>query len=923
MAANSEPAQNKGEVLSHIVSVGSRTDIDAHQVDLTALASNEVALEDVASGLSSDQKYYVLKRLHFEGLETLDELPVAATFMLEKVSLMLIEESLEVLKKYLKEHDDDVNIPTEEYDFIEKLYNMAPDELARAKFTEKDSLLAVNEKGIAQQTIEKGSSSDLITSTSDEEAGHYEIFDWDLQIRTEAVMIAYHSPYPEVRSVTNPYDDTQLPAETIRVYILGIIWTAVGTFINQFFAERQPGISLGAPVVQLLLYPSGELLARILPKRKIKLWRWSIDLNPGPWNYKEQMLSTIFYSISAGTPYVSYNIHVQRLPHYYNNQWAGWGYQILLILATNFMGFGFAGILRKFAVYPVRAMWPTILPTLALNRALLQPEKKANINGWTISRYSFFFIAFSGSFLYFWFPNYLFEALSYFNWISWIAPDNFHLNIVTGFVGGLGLNPIPTFDWNIINWNLALTVPFYSQVNQYIGTLIGFICIIGVYYSNYLWSAYLPINTSTLYNNKGQRYDVNEVVNERSLFDAAKYEVVGPPFYSAANLIVYGSFIALYPFAIIYEVALNYKPMWLALKNLGSSFRNFRRSTFEGFDDPHTVMMRNYKEVADWVFLVVLVIAIVFAIICVKVYPAETPVWGIFFALGINFVFLIPLTAILSTTGWTFGLNVLVQIITGYAIPGNGLALNFIKALGYNINGQAQNYITDQKMAHYVKIPPRSLFRCQMLSLFLSSFIALAVMNFMIDNVDNYCTPQSNQKFFCPSSNVFFSASVLWGVIGPRKVFGGLYPILQWCFLLGALLPIPCILFKKYGPKKIAKYFQPTLIIGGMLIYAPYNLSYYTAGLYASFAFMFVIRKRYEAWWEKYNYVLSGALDAGVAFSSIIIFFSVQYNEKPLSWWGNNVSFQGFEGGYGRQRLMNVTEEAPEGYFGPRIGHFP
>lgn len=922
MSTQPQPEQEKvAPVLSNIVSAGSHGEIAAHEVDVDQ--AQDAAIEDVASSLSAEQKFYILKRLHFEGLETLEKLPIAATFMLEKIASMLVEEALEVLKLYLKEHDEDVNIPTDEYDFIEKLYNLAPDYLANPDFVAKDSTLDLDEKKVNVTTKEKESTSDCETTSTDEEANVFEIHDWNLQIRTEAVMIAYHSPYPEVRSVTNPYDEFHLPVETFRVYFLGIIWTALGAFVNQFFAERQPGISLRASVVQLLLYPSGMLMARVLPHKTLRFWKWSINLNPGPWNYKEQMLATIFFSVSAGTPYVSFNIHVQRLSHYYNNQWADWGYQILLILATNFMGFGFAGIIRKFAVYPVRAMWPTILPTLALNRALLMPEKKSNINGWTLSRYKFFFIFFLASFFYFWFPNYLFEALSYFNWLSWIAPENFTLNLVTGFISGLGMNPLPTFDWNIINWNLALTIPFYSQINQYIGTLLGFFIIIAMYYTNFHWTAYLPINTSTLYNNKGFRYEVEDVVNERSLFVKEKYEEIGPPFYSAANLLVYGAFISLYPFAFIYEVTLNYKPMWHALKHLGGSFKNFRKSTFEGFSDPHTIMMKKYGEVADWVFLLVLVVSIVLAIICVQVYPAETPVWGIFFALGINFVFLIPLTAIYSTTGFQFGLNVLVQIIVGYAIPGNGLALNFIKALGFNINGQAQNYITDQKMGHYVKIPPRALFRCQMLSVFISSFISLAVMNFMIDNVENYCTPESRQKFLCPQSNVFFSASVLWGVIGPRRVFGGLYPILQWCFLLGALLAIPCILFKKYAPKKLTKYFQPSLIIGGMLIYAPYNLSYYTSGVYASIAFMLIIRKRYQAWWEKYNYVLSGALDAGVAFSSIIIFFAVQYDEKDINWWGNTVSYQGIEGGAGQQTLYNATEHAPEGYFGPRVGSFP
>jgi hypothetical protein len=50
-------------------------------------------------------------------------------------------------------------------------------------------------------------------------------------------------------------------------------------------------------------------------------------------------------------------------------------------------GPGFAGYLRRFSVYPVKALWPTILPTIAMNRALTQAEPKENINGWTVSRY--------------------------------------------------------------------------------------------------------------------------------------------------------------------------------------------------------------------------------------------------------------------------------------------------------------------------------------------------------------------------------------------------------------------------------------------------------------------------------------------------------------------------------------------------------
>ena len=903
--------------LTSILSTGNRLDVADHEIDLQAVASHAISIGEIGSSLSAAQKYFILKRINLEGLLSLDDLPTVATFMIEKIENLSEAESVEILKEAIVEHDADVNIPSNDYELFQKLVEMAPQLMEENGVKDKLKIHLGKEEG-TEKVHQIGSD-----SSSNLESAEFldSVVDWSLQVRLEAALIAYWSPYPEVRSISDPFDDPTIPVETIRVYILGLIWVAIGTFINQFFAMRQPKITLGASVVQLFLYPSGKALEYILPKWKFKVWKYEIDLNPGPWNHKEQMLATIFYSVAGGTSYVSYNIHVQKMSIYYDNKWATFGYQVLLILATNFMGFGFAGIMRKFAIYPIKSIWPTILPTLALNKALMQPERKENINGWTVSKYNFLFITFGCSFLYFWVPNYLFGALSTFNWMTWIAPTNFKLAAITGSVSGLGLNPIPTFDWNIISYNNPLEIPFYSTIMQYFGSLIAFLCIIGIYFTNNLWTGYLPINSASLFTNEGEIYSVRSIIDSKSLFQQDKYEEIGPPYYSAANLVTYGAFFALYPFAIVYEFGTNWKSMLGSLKSLGKSLKNFRKSTYEGYNDPHTKMMSRYSEVPDWVFLVVLVISIVFAILCVKIYPAETPVWGIFFTIGINFIFLIPLVSIYSVTGYSFGLNVLVELIVGYAIPGNGLALNFLKALGYNIDGQAENYITDQKMGHYVKLPPRAMFRCQMLSVFVLSFITLAVINFEITSIKDYCLPSNRQKFTCPDAKVFYNASILWGVIGPKKVFSGLYPVLQYCFLIGFLLAVVCIPIKLYAPRKYTKYFQPTLVIGGMLVFAPYNLSYFTAGVYVSIASMWYLRTYFTTFWQKYNYIFSGAMSAGIAFSGIIMFFAVQYHDKSINWWGNNVMYAGVDGMGTGSRLNASLAEG--GYFGLRKGHFP
>ncbi|KAK9489570.1 hypothetical protein V1508DRAFT_361737, partial [Lipomyces doorenjongii] len=75
----------------------------------------------------------------------------------------------------------------------------------------------------------------------------------------------------------------------------------------------------------------------------------------------------------------------------------------------------------------------------------------------------------------------------------------------------------------------------------------------------------------------------------------------------------------------------------------------------------------------------------------------------------------------------------------------------------------------------------------------------------------------------------------------------------------------------------------PVVILSGITRYgATYNLSYFTPGMYFSFIFMFLIRRRYIMWWTKYNYILSSGLTAGMAFSGILIFFAFQYTGHSL-----------------------------------------
>jgi len=88
------------------------------------------------------------------------------------------------------------------------------------------------------------------------------------------------------------------------------------------------------------------------------------------------------------------------IPRFFNMQWArNVGYQLLIGLSTNFVGYGLAGLTRRFLVYPVHAIWYTNLATIALNRAFHSGRNEV-ADGWSVSRLRFFLYTFIGMFVY-------------------------------------------------------------------------------------------------------------------------------------------------------------------------------------------------------------------------------------------------------------------------------------------------------------------------------------------------------------------------------------------------------------------------------------------------------------------------------------------------------------------------------------------
>lgn len=93
------------------------------------------------------------------------------------------------------------------------------------------------------------------------------------------------------------------------------------------------------------------------------------------------------------------------------------------------------------------------------------------------------------------------------------------------------------------------------------------------------------------------------------------------------------------------------------------------------------------------------------------------------------------------------------------------------------------------------------------------------------------------------------------------------------------------------------------VIFNGTGYIPPASAVNYVPWTIVGFIFQYVIRRRHFSWWTKYNYVLSAALDSGVAISVVLIFFILQYPMNGAiglntiqKWWGNTVPFNNADG---------------------------
>lgn len=724
------------------------------------------------------------------------------------------------------------------------------------------------------------------------------------------------SAYVEVRAVVDTTDDPSLPVGTIRVWLIGTIFVIVGTAMHQFFSIRMPSISLSTYIVQLLSMPMGVAMARYLPARR---WggtgRFSFTLNPGPFNHKEHLLVAMMANVAFGShhngAYIVSIIQVLKLERFYGEKVLANSipWQILTLLSTQMMGYGCAGLARRFLVYPTAMIWPKTLPTLALTRALCRDADKQGVEGrdggqdgrgnasrWTMSPYRFFCICFGAMFVWFFVPNYLFEALALFNWPTWISPGNVTLALIAGSTCGLGISPLPTMDWTVATFlGDPIVTPLFTLINFASGmALAGFIATPLLYFSNVWNGGYLPINSNKIYDNTGSFYKLDRILNDDMTMNEEAYRAYSVPWMATTQVLNLISYLLMYVAVPVHMV------LWFR-RDIAAGLRSCwgRQTRSQQFRDVHNRLMSAYPECPHWWYLVVLAASFAVACVAVTVWPTGMPVWGIVVAVLLTIMLQIPIGMLAAITNFEVPISLFSMLIGGYALEGKAVENMIFKMYSYMATSQALSFTSDLKLAHYSKIPPRWAFAVQVYASLIGACVAWAVNHWSLRNIEGVCVEGQRDRFTCPSTHSFFLASMLWGVIGPRRLLGpgSPYHVLLYFLPLGLLLPIGAYLAAKRWPTSWWRNVNAPILLAGPLGWAPYNWSYMQGTVVLAVFFNHYIKRRHAGWWERYAYVLTSSFTAATGVAALVLFFGLQKWDIRIKWWGNQIAGQGVDQG--------------------------
>ncbi|KAJ3097388.1 hypothetical protein HDU97_004897 [Phlyctochytrium planicorne] len=733
--------------------------------------------------------------------------------------------------------------------------------------------------------------------------------------------------YELVDAVVPRSDNPNLPVLTFRVILLGGFFCVVLACANTLFTFRTNYFYASPFIGVLISYPLGKFLAAVLPRGL---------LNPGPFNHKEHALIFVACSSGANTAYALYNIIGQKYQLYQTSLTDLSA--VLFAINTQIFGYGLAGLCRRYLVRPAAMLWPSNLSVVAMLNSLHTSQTSAyrldlespplhntplpNRHGQTgMSRYRFFWWVTLGAMVWQFVPGYVapvFTAVSVLCLVGGKTRDPQLFRMLGSANQGLGMGSF-SFDWNVITVMSPITTPLWALCNQIVGLWIFVWIVTPLLWTHNFFGIDQKLGADPLQGPNGtSRFPLGQALNTPSLFNLNGTSIPARSFITLPSLTLNETHYNLHaPIYITTYFAMDYACSFavftaaivhVSLWHGSDIWKRFRNALQTDRNDVHAKLMDAYAEVPDWWYTSLLVVNTIAAMFVTQYGGFDLPWWGVLLGLGLAMVSVLPIGVIQAVSGQAIGLNVMSEFMIGLILPGRMAAVMAFKTLSYMSMYQGLALVSDLKLGHYMKIPPRSMFGVQLVTTVVSSILNVFVAKIIYESFGKTCplptatldptsttfnltTTQTSTAdclwkiqtepplgWSSTNYNVFLNAGAIWGAIGPARFFGPSSPYFTTLigFPIGLVLPLIPWALHKLNPTGIWKYINIPLLVAFPGLGAGSTRSEMITPLLVGIIINHVIKKRHHTWWTRYAYVLSAALDSGLSIALTLIFLVFQ-----------------------------------------------
>ncbi|KAH7231979.1 OPT oligopeptide transporter protein-domain-containing protein [Fusarium solani] len=661
-----------------------------------------------------------------------------------------------------------------------------------------------------------------------------------------------------VTKVIHADDDPLLNPWTFRMWFIGTGLDIFGAIMETIYFFRPVTLDVSNIFLALLSYIFGTFLEWALPKTCF-VGRW---FNPHPVNMKEHAAMVVIASSGAQTALAVEVIAVQRL--FYDSA-PNFLVSILVVVSSQCVGYGFAGLLRRVLLYPTKMVWPSLLPMNTLLETLHRDRRE------TRHRLRFFLWILIAAFFWEVLPECVMPILTSVSVFCLAKQDSLiFTNIFGGFNGNEGLGVLSLgLDWQSISSKPWWT-PLATLTNSLVGYIICIFLFLGVYYGN-VWRAQdFPFLSQLLFSQDSTSsnyvlYNQTEILNDENVLLPSALETEGLPFFAGT----YAMFLFTTNLAVTATISHLLLWNWDDLKT-GYSFlspSSVRSRDIDGEKDPHYQLMLRYPECPSWWYTCILILSVIMGLIAVYTAKSTLPWYGFFASLAVAGTFIL-----------FFGAQI-VQMIGGYLHPGQPLANMHFTLFGYNSVIHGISMVQDLKFGQYAKLPPKATFCAQVVGTLVGAVVNYIMMVEITTNQrDILLSIQGTNIWSGQNIQQFNSQAIAWGALA-KEMFspGSRYGLVPIGLLLGFF---PSLIFhtlhRAYPIIGFSKINTPIILAYAGILSVGISssmISYFAIGL----ASQFWLRRWKPDWFVKYNYVLAAALDGGTQ----ILVFLFTVSESP------------------------------------------